>query len=119
MDNLWTIASLVAAHRSGSMSPEDTVARSFARIRKHDDPALFISLREEADALADARRLERDDHLPLLGIPVAVKDNIDVAGLPTTAACPAFSYRPAELEKRRADQERSATIKAAGKNRRG
>src|SRR5271166_5201680 len=97
MTNKCTIASLVAGHRSGTMSPEETVARTFARIRHYGDPALFISLREEADALAEARGLRRDDahDLPLLGIPVAAKDNIDVAGLPTTAACPAFSYRPA------------------------
>lgn len=33
-------------------------------------------------------------HLPLLGLTFAVKDNIDVAGLPTTAACPSFAYTP-------------------------
>ena len=40
------------------------------------------------------RRAPRRERLPLYGIPFAVKDNIDVAGLPTTAACPAFAYVP-------------------------
>jgi allophanate hydrolase len=92
-----TVAAILAAHRAGAMSPAQTVARSFARIRDHNDPAIFISLRDEKDALAEAEALGAKDaaKLPLYGIPVAVKDNIDVAGLPTTAACPAFSYLPA------------------------
>ena len=78
------------------MRPAETVARSYQRIRDYNDPAVFITLREEKDALADAEALNAKDaaSLPLLGIPVAVKDNIDVLGLPTTAACPAFSYMP-------------------------
>jgi len=91
-----TVAEILDAYRGGAVKPEDIVARSFARIRAHDDPAIFISLREEADVVAEARALahNKDKTLPLYGIPVAVKDNIDVKGLPTTAACPAYLYRP-------------------------
>jgi allophanate hydrolase len=91
-----TVAAIVAAHRAGQLSPAQTVARSFQRIRDHNDPAIFISLRDEADAVAEAEALIAKDAalLPLYGIPVAVKDNIDVAGLPTTAACPAYAYMP-------------------------
>ena len=88
-----TIAAILQAHRAGVTTPAETVARTFARIRAHDDPAVFISLRAEDDAIAQARALA-DPRLPLYGVPVAIKDNIDVAGLPTTAACPAFAYQP-------------------------
>jgi allophanate hydrolase len=105
-----TVAAIVAAHRAGAMSPARTVARSFQRIRDHNDPAVFISLRDEADALAEAEALMRKDAapLPLYGVPVAVKDNIDVLGLPTTAACPAFAYSPSH------DATSVARLRAAG-----
>jgi allophanate hydrolase len=105
-----TVAAIVAAHRAGTTSPAQTVARSFQRIRDHNDPAVFISLRDEADALAEAEALTRKDgaQLPLYGVPVAVKDNIDVFGLPTTAACPAFAYSPAF------DATSVAKLRAAG-----
>jgi allophanate hydrolase len=105
-----TVAAIVAAHRAGQLSPAQTVARSFRRIREHNDPAIFISLREEKDAVAEAEALAAKDaaRLPLLGVPVAVKDNIDVAGLPTTAACPAYSYLPTR------DATAVARLRAAG-----
>jgi allophanate hydrolase len=105
-----TVAAILAAHRAGIVSPADTVARSFQRIRDHDDPAVFISLRDEKQAIAEAKALGAKDaaQLPLYGIPVAVKDNIDVAGLPTTAACPAFAYSPPR------DATSVARLRAAG-----
>jgi allophanate hydrolase len=98
LDLSETVASIAAGHRAGTVTPEQTVARSYARICAHGDGAIFISLRAEADVLAEARALAAAGAAgrPLYGIPVAVKDNIDVAGLPTTAACPAFSYDPAQ-----------------------
>ena len=105
-----TVADIVRAHRAEAMSPVETVERTFARLAAHDDPALFISLREEAEVVAEAHQLmaEGQAHLPLYGVPVAVKDNIDVKGLPTTAACPAFAYRPG------ADAAAVARLKRAG-----
>ena len=92
-----TIAEILQAHRTGTATPADTVARSYARIRAHDDPAVFISLRDEAAAIAEAKALMAagPEGRPLYGIPVAIKDNIDAEGMPTTAACPAFAYKPA------------------------
>jgi allophanate hydrolase len=105
-----TVAAILAAHRTGAMTPVQTVARSFQRIRDHDDPAVFISLRDEKQALAEAEALSAKDPalLPLYGIPVAVKDNIDALGMPTTAACPAFAYSPSH------DATAVARLRAAG-----
>ena len=105
-----TVAEILHAYRVGTATPEDIVARSFARSRVHGDPAIFIALREEAEVLAEAKQIVATGgtELPLYGIPVAVKDNIDVKGLPTTAACPAYGYRPAR------DATAVARLRAAG-----
>src|ERR1700730_10945568 len=95
-DKSPTLAQIIAAHRTGARSPEATVTDCYRRIRAYGDPAVFISLRDELEAGAEARALgeTKTRGLPLHGGPVAVKDNIDVQGLATTAACPAFSYHP-------------------------
>jgi allophanate hydrolase len=105
-----TLSEILASHRSRELTPSQTIARTYERIRAYDDPALFITLRDEKDALAGAASLEDNNahDLPLYGVPVAIKDNIDVAGLPTTAACPAFAYEPKQ------DATVVARLRAAG-----
>ncbi|MBW3643671.1 MAG: allophanate hydrolase, partial [Actinobacteria bacterium] len=61
------------------------------RVRAHDGVWITRCDPEEVDAAVDAV----DPSLPLAGRTLAVKDNIDVAGLPTTAGCPAYAYQPA------------------------
>jgi allophanate hydrolase len=91
------IGTILAAHAAGK-SLATTIEETYARIEKHNDPALFIAIRPKSEALAIAERLQTSgaEGKPLYGVPFVVKDNIDVAGLPTTAACPAFAYRPAK-----------------------
>jgi allophanate hydrolase len=102
------IEEIKARFRSG-LTPSRLMAEIHDKIGAWNDPALFIHLpsREELLALAaDVEKLPGD--LPLRGIPFVVKDNIDVAGWPTTAACPAFSYLPHE------DAEVVCLLRAAG-----
>jgi allophanate hydrolase len=88
---------------SGALTPSLCIEDVLARIANAGRPEIWIA-RVEADSLrAQARALDAVlaaegaaalARLPLLGVPFAVKDNIDVAGMPTTAACPAFAYVP-------------------------
>ena len=61
------------------------------------DPAIWITRVPDAEILEQARRLEDEGPRgrPLWGLTAVIKDNIDVAGLKTTAACPEFSHMPA------------------------
>ena len=95
-----TIGGLLQAFREGTLQPAQVIGRlwrTWQRTPVGQDPA-WITRAGEAflQAQLDALEGQSPDTLPLFGIPFAVKDNIDVAGLPTTAACPAFSFEPAD-----------------------
>jgi allophanate hydrolase len=73
----------------------DKIAGTFQRIRERGSDGVWISLVPEDQALRRAEELEENSRdLPLKGQTFAIKDNIDLAGTPTTAACPAFTYTP-------------------------
>lgn len=86
----FTLPALRAAYDNGQ-SPEDVIALAYARLDAVNDPGILIHDARDA-ALAAARNLGPRAGKPLWGIPFVVKDNIDVAGMPTTAACPDFEY---------------------------
>ncbi len=94
------INTLAEAYQRSAFTPRDIVRTVYARVRAAADNPVWINLRNEVDALRHAEdlhaRAAQDGaaQLPLYGIPFAVKDNIDVAGVPTTAACAEFSYVP-------------------------
>ncbi|MGJ8531479.1 MAG: allophanate hydrolase [Alphaproteobacteria bacterium] len=92
---LFTIPELRTAYENG-VRPVDVIDEIFSRLEAVDDPAIFIHLCDREALRAEARALGAfDPDKALWGIPFAAKDNIDVAGLPTTAACPAYAYTPA------------------------
>ncbi|MFC9847057.1 allophanate hydrolase [Streptomyces sp. NPDC060223] len=88
------------------------VHRAYARIEEADRPEVWINLRPQAEVEQEARvmdeRVTAGHHLPLAGKLFAAKGNIDVAGLPTTAGCPAYAYTP------EADAPVVARLRAAG-----
>ena len=80
---------------SGGATPSDIVREVYRRIDAVNDPAIFIHLRPMEDVIAEADALPaRSAEQPLWGVPFVAKDNIDVAGIQTTAACPAYAYTP-------------------------
>jgi allophanate hydrolase len=87
------LQALGARYRAGSLRPSQLVAGMLERIERRGDDKVWIHRVPAAELEARAADLERrgPEGLPLYGIPFAIKDNIDLADHPTTAACPAFA----------------------------
>jgi allophanate hydrolase len=86
------VIELLRQYRSGARRPRDVLSECCQRIEAEGERPIWISRFDEAQLVAQLEAA--DPASPLYGVPFAVKDNIDVAGLPTTAACPDFSYAP-------------------------
>ncbi|TAQ89494.1 hypothetical protein B7494_g2155 [Chlorociboria aeruginascens] len=97
-NSLPSVADLQQRYKSGTADPETIICEVFDRIEKYMkiDPAVWISIQPREDSIAAAKALylkySGKPLPPLYGVPFAVKDNIDVEGMKTTAACEAFAY---------------------------
>jgi allophanate hydrolase len=89
------VTDLLSAYGADAITPKEVVQRVYYRLGKADTNA-WIATRDEAAVLDDAAALSSasTDDKPLYGVPFAVKDNIDHRELPTSAGCPAYTYRP-------------------------
>ncbi|MFT4530780.1 MAG: allophanate hydrolase, partial [Thalassolituus oleivorans] len=98
----WNIKQWAAAYRQGSEPVEllPLLREQIAALEADAGSSVWIQLGTEQQLLAQIENLQakraNGDSLPLYGVPFAVKDNIDVAGFSTTAACPEFAYQPTE-----------------------
>src|ERR1044071_6253767 len=100
------------------MRPIDAVEAALTAIAAADASGIWVTVVESQRTRPAAQQTEaglaRGEDLPLAGKTFAVKDNIDVAGLPTTAACPAFAYM-AQKTARVVDRLQSAGAALTGK----
>ena len=90
-----SVAEILASHAGGSGSPTKTAARVADAIAARGDDGTWLSSVPRDQLLATAEKIEKHPGaktLPLYGIPFAVKDSIDVEGVPTTLSCPGYAY---------------------------
>jgi allophanate hydrolase len=89
------VRELLADYRAGRLRPSQVAAAVVGSNESDDGVPIWITRVDERRLAETARALDdADPALPLYGVPFAVKDNIDVAGLPTTAGCPGYATTP-------------------------
>ena len=91
-----TIAGLLDDYRAGRRKVREVIAAALAEVRRADARNVWITVLDDVALDPYLARLEGLDPgaLPLYGVPFALKDNIDLAGVPTTAGCPDYAYVP-------------------------
>ncbi len=89
-----TIHGLLKAYQNKTTTPEQVIDHLLKRCKETSDHNIWIKLlsRDQIQEYLDKISNQSPDTLPLFGIPFAIKDNIDLENIPTTAACPAFSH---------------------------
>lgn len=94
---LLSISDLARSYRDGSANPHDVISEILDHCDAAD-PNIWIERVSRESVFEYIKDLKGKDlaDLPLFGIPFAIKDNIDLEGIPTTAGCPAYSYTPEE-----------------------
>ena len=92
------ITELLDGYRAARFSPVDVAKSVLANIARAPDRRAWITLLSREQVLEYAKALVGRDpaSLPLYGVPFAIKDNIDLEGVPTTAGCPDYAYTPSE-----------------------
>lgn len=91
-----TFKKLREAYLSGETTPRQVMRATLARIAAAGERPVWIRVLTEKELEPWLQWLEASDPagLPLYGIPFGIKDNIDLVGIPTTAACPEYAYTP-------------------------
>ena len=91
-----TVTELLAAYREGDLDVRAHLGEVMRTIRAADDHHVWIHVLDDAQLEPYLARLEASEpaDLPLYGVPFAIKDNIDLEGVPTTAGCPDYAYTP-------------------------
>src|ERR1700694_2066887 len=90
-----SVAEILASHAGGTGSPTKTAARVADAIAARGDDGTWLSTGARDQLIATAGGIEKRPGartLPLYGVPFAVKDSIDVQGVPTTLSCPGYAY---------------------------